>query len=181
MRACCPSIAGSSRTCSSASCWPSCICTETLAAGINLPARSVVLTSLVKGPFGKEKLIERQHGPSDFRPGRPAAVRRPRLRLRPGPRGRRQAAALEGEIRPDSRGHPRPGSAQGEEGAEAEEAGSQRDQEILERRPVQAAARRAARQALQQGPAAVAVAGLPAEGLAGCQPGPHRDPQAADG
>src|SRR5437879_11174511 len=34
------------------------VCTETLASGINLPARSVVLNSLVKGPYGKQKLID---------------------------------------------------------------------------------------------------------------------------
>ncbi|HZT82878.1 MAG TPA: DEAD/DEAH box helicase [Gemmataceae bacterium] len=48
------------------------ICTETLAAGINLPARSVVLSSLVKGPFGKEKLIDPSTAHQIFgRAGRP--------------------------------------------------------------------------------------------------------------
>jgi superfamily II DNA/RNA helicase len=48
------------------------LCTETLAAGINLPARSVVVTSLVKGPFGKEKLIEASTAHQIFgRAGRP--------------------------------------------------------------------------------------------------------------
>jgi superfamily II DNA/RNA helicase len=49
-----------------------CVCTETLAAGINLPARSVVLSSLVKGPFGKEKLIDASTAHQIFgRAGRP--------------------------------------------------------------------------------------------------------------
>ena len=48
------------------------LCTETLAAGINLPARSVVLTSLMKGPFGKEKLIDASTAHQIFgRAGRP--------------------------------------------------------------------------------------------------------------
>ncbi len=48
------------------------LCTETLAAGINLPARSVVITSLVKGPFGKEKLIDASTAHQIFgRAGRP--------------------------------------------------------------------------------------------------------------
>jgi superfamily II DNA/RNA helicase len=48
------------------------LCTETLAAGINLPARSVVLSSLVKGPFGKEKLIDPSTAHQIFgRAGRP--------------------------------------------------------------------------------------------------------------
>ena len=49
-----------------------CVCTETLAAGINLPARSVVLPTLIKGPRGKMKLIEPSSAKQMFgRAGRP--------------------------------------------------------------------------------------------------------------
>lgn len=48
------------------------LCTETLAAGINLPARSVVLSSLVKGPARKQKLIDASTAQQIFgRAGRP--------------------------------------------------------------------------------------------------------------
>ncbi|MEO0514028.1 MAG: DEAD/DEAH box helicase [Planctomycetota bacterium] len=49
-----------------------CVCTETLAAGMNLPARSVVLTELLKGPRGKKKLIAPSNAHQMFgRAGRP--------------------------------------------------------------------------------------------------------------
>ena len=51
---------------------PVCVCTETLAAGLNLPARSVVLTTLVKGPRDKKKLIDPSAAQQMFgRAGRP--------------------------------------------------------------------------------------------------------------
>lgn len=49
-----------------------CVCTETLAAGINLPARSVLLTTLMKGPPGDKKLIDASTAHQIFgRAGRP--------------------------------------------------------------------------------------------------------------
>lgn len=49
-----------------------CLCTETLAAGINLPARSVVMTTLMKGPPGKKSLVEASTAHQIFgRAGRP--------------------------------------------------------------------------------------------------------------
>ena len=49
-----------------------CVCTETLAAGINLPARSVVMTSLLKGPRGNMSVIDASSAHQMFgRAGRP--------------------------------------------------------------------------------------------------------------
>lgn len=48
------------------------VCTETLSAGMNLPARSVVMTSLLKGPPGKKKLVDASTAHQIFgRAGRP--------------------------------------------------------------------------------------------------------------
>ena len=51
------------------------VCTETLAAGINLPARSVRADFVGQGAVRQAKAGRPQRSPSDFRPCRPAAVR----------------------------------------------------------------------------------------------------------
>ena len=66
---------------------PVCVCTETLAAGLNLPARSVVMTTLVKGPTRSKEADRRQRRAADVRPRRSTAVRQRRPRLRFGTRG----------------------------------------------------------------------------------------------
>ena len=49
-----------------------CVCTETLSAGMNLPARSVLMTSLMKGPPGKKTVIDPSIAHQMFgRAGRP--------------------------------------------------------------------------------------------------------------
>ena len=165
-----------------ASCWPSCICTETLAAGINLPARSVVLTSLVKGPFGKEKLIDASTAHQIFgRAGRPQFddqgyvfalaheddVKHP---------------ALEGEVRPDPREHEGPGPAQGEEGAEDEEAdAAARQRQYWSEAQFKQLQGRPAGQALQQGAAPWRLLAYLLKLSPEVDAGPQRDPQAADG
>ena len=142
------------------------VCTETLAAGINLPARSVVLTTLVKGPHGKEKLIDASTAHQIFgRAGRPQF----------DDRGHVFALAHEDDVRIlrwKEKYDAIPEDTQGSGLIKAKKLSRRRSRRaartpLLERGPVQAVAGCAAGQAVQQRTVAVAVAGLPAEAFAG--------------
>ena len=70
------------------------VCTETLAAGMNLPARSVVLTTLLKGPPGKKKVADASGAHQMFgRAGRPQYDDQGHVYAL-GPRGRREDRPL---------------------------------------------------------------------------------------
>ena len=62
-----------------------CVCTETLAAGINLPARSVVLPTILHGPPRKKRVIPPSQAKQMFGRGGSAAVRLRGERLRSRP------------------------------------------------------------------------------------------------
>ncbi len=158
-----------------------CVCTETLAAGINLPARSVVLTTLVKGPPGKKDLIDPSSAPPDVRPRRPPAVRHARICLRAGPRGRRQDSPLQGADCSDSGKHQ--GSAADPRPQEARKADAHAEQnrKILGGRPLRENADRPARQALQQGATSLAAVGVPVGDFARRRTAEVRRSQTLDG
>ncbi len=76
------------------------VCTETLAAGMNLPARSVVLTTLLKGPPGKKKVADASGAHQMFgRAGRPQYDDQGHVYAL-GPRGRREDRPLGRQARP---------------------------------------------------------------------------------
>ena len=157
------------------------VCTETLSSGINLPARSVVLPTIMKGPPGKMKVLEPSAGAPDLRPRRPAPVRHGRLRLRLGPRGRRADRPLGGKVQPNPRGDEGPGPVEGAKGPGAEAAETARLGAVLEPGAVPEAGGLAAGQTAQPRTAPLAPLGLHARRLAGGRSDPHPGGQAADG
>ena len=142
-----------------------CVCTETLAAGINLPARSVVLTTLVKGPPGKKKLIDPSSAHQMFgRAGRPQF----------DTQGYVYALAHEDDVKilrfkerinqiPENTKDPLldPGAQE----ARKTDAHAEQDRKILGGRPFRETEDGSARQALQQGATSLAASGLPARNL----------------
>ena len=158
---------------------PVVICTETLSAGINLPARSVVLSSLVKGPPPAEAGAGRHHRSPDLRPGRPAPMGSPGFRPGRGSGGAGEDPAPPPEVGCDPRPHAQvlfsPGSkvpGQKNEIPQAKPA-------LLGPGSVSPAGGRAAGAPGQPWAAAMAVPGVPVEAFSPGGRGPENGPQAS--
>ncbi len=142
-------------------------CTETLAAGINLPARSVVVPSIMKGPPDKKKLIDPSSAHQIFgRAGRPQFDKEGHVFVLAHEDDVKIARWREkyDQIPEDTKD---PGLDEGQEGAEEKDAHAPLERAVLERGAIQQALRGAAGQPLQPRPAALAAAGLYARRLAG--------------
>ena len=106
----------------------------------------------MKGPPGKKRLMDPSTAHQIFgRAGRPQFDTQGYVFV-PGPRGRREDRPLAREVRPDPRGHERPGPAEGEEGAEEEDAQAAR-------RPSSIGPRRSSRSSRRRRPANLASRG----------------------
>ncbi len=149
------------------------ICTETLSAGINLPARSVVMPELLKGPPGEMKLIDSSSAHQIFgRAGRPQF----------DTQGYVFALAHEDDVKilrwrakydsiPEDTTDP--GLLQGQEGAEEEDADTSQHGAVLDGGPVRTAAVFATRTTVQSRSIALATARV----LAGCFSRSGQDPR----
>ncbi len=158
-----------------------CVCTETLAAGINLPARSVVLTTLMKGPPGEKKLIDPSSAHQMFgRAGRPQF----------DTHGYVYALAHEDDVKilrfkerlnqiPENTKDPL--LIRARKKLEKQMPTRRKTEQYWEADSLRKAEGGAARQALQQGAASLAALGLPAGNLARCRTFAGRRPQTPDG
>ena len=151
---------------------PVCVCTETLAAGINLPARSVVLTTLVKGPRDKKKLIDAGAAQQMFgRAGRPqfdteghvfALAHEDDVKLA---RWKEKYDSIPEETKD-------PGLMKAKKALLKKKPTAPHRVHLLERRAIRQTANRPARAAREQGQSDLALAGV----SAGCQPRGRTDP-----
>jgi len=160
---------------------PVVVCTETLAAGINLPARSVVLSSLVKGPFGAKKLIDASIAHQIFgRAGRPQFDDRGFVYALAHPDDVDLASwkAKYDAIPEDTKD---PGLMKAKKALKKKRPKRRETEQHWVEGHFNQLQAAPPRQALQQGAAPVAAAGLSARGVAGSRGHPRRGPQADDG
>ena len=156
-------------------------CTETLSAGINLPARSVVVPSIMKGPPDKKKLIDPSSAHQIFgRAGRPQFDKEGHVFVLAHEDDVKIARWREkyDQIPEDTKD---PGLMKAKKALKKKMPTRRSERAVLERGPIQQALRGAAGQPVQPRPAALAAVGLHARRLAGGRFDPPAGRQAADG